>query len=134
MPLTSTQERPCEVHRDRCVWRLRCADVVDDGRGLARHDRAAPGCEPFRLVALRLASGEFAIGEQSCVGGDHRSAKLKYQSAIEIEISQADACLMLQEIMREGDIRAQGPIKSANADLIEKEFWRFALPDANGYP
>jgi hypothetical protein len=31
-----------------------------------------------------------------------------------------------------GDIRAQGPIKSANADLIDKEFWRFTLPDANG--
>src|ERR1700720_4201778 len=57
MPLTSTQERPCEVHRERRVRRLCRADVVDDGRGLARHDRTAPGCEPFRLVALCLASG-----------------------------------------------------------------------------
>jgi hypothetical protein len=53
MPPTSTQERPCEVHRDRPIRRLRCADVVDDGRGLARHDRAAPGVGPFRIIALR---------------------------------------------------------------------------------
>jgi hypothetical protein len=34
MPLTSTPERPCKVRRDRSVRRLRCADVVVDGRGL----------------------------------------------------------------------------------------------------
>ena len=33
MPPTSTQERPGEVHRDRPVRRLRCADLVADGRG-----------------------------------------------------------------------------------------------------
>src|ERR1700675_529139 len=57
MPLTSTPECPCEVHRDRRVRRLRCADVFDDGRGLARLERAAPGCEPVRRVTVRLASG-----------------------------------------------------------------------------
>ena len=43
MPPTSTQERPREVHRDRSVRCLRSADLVDDGRGLARHDGSAPG-------------------------------------------------------------------------------------------
>jgi hypothetical protein len=47
-------------------------------------------------------------------------------------ISQADACLVLQKKMREGEIGAQGPIKSANADLIDKGFWNFARIDADG--
>jgi len=47
------------------------------GEHLARHRRQSE-----RVV-------EFAIGEQSCVGGDHRSAKLKHQSAVEIEPESA---------------------------------------------
>jgi hypothetical protein len=57
MPLALTQERPGEVHRDQRVRRLCCADVVDNGRGLSRGGRPAPGCEPLRLVAVRRASG-----------------------------------------------------------------------------
>src|SRR3984893_11524140 len=49
MPLTSTQERPCEVHRDRCVWRLRCADVVDDGAAW------------FVTIALRRVASRFGL-------------------------------------------------------------------------
>src|SRR5262249_57645720 len=60
-PPISTQERTREVHRDQRAWRLCCADVVDDGCGLAWHHRSAPGCGPFRLVALRLASGSVRV-------------------------------------------------------------------------
>jgi Phage integrase family len=52
MPLTLTQERPGEVRRDRRVRRLCCADVVDDGRGLDRHDHAARTRLARRLAVL----------------------------------------------------------------------------------
>jgi hypothetical protein len=61
VPLASTRERASEVHRDRRVRRLRCADVVNDRCGLARYDSSAPGCRPFRIVALRLAPGSVRV-------------------------------------------------------------------------
>src|SRR5271165_3025984 len=50
------QERPHELHRNRPVWRLRCAKLAHDGRGLARHNRVAPGRQPLRSASIRLAS------------------------------------------------------------------------------
>jgi hypothetical protein len=44
------------------------------GEGLARH-RAQPEC----VV-------EFAIGQQSGIGGHHRAAKLQHHPAVEIEL------------------------------------------------
>jgi hypothetical protein len=44
------------------------------GEGLARH-RAQPKC----VV-------EFAIGQQSGIGGHHRAAKLPHHPAVEIEL------------------------------------------------
>ena len=43
------------------------------GEHIARH----------RAKAERVV--EFAVGEQAGIGGDHRSAKLEHQSAVEIE-------------------------------------------------
>ena len=34
------------------LFRLRCADVGDDGRGVGGHDCVAPGVGPFRIIAL----------------------------------------------------------------------------------
>src|SRR5215831_19341411 len=59
--LTSTQERPHEICRDQPVRGLRCADLADDGRRLARHDRIAPGRRPLRFAAIRLASGPVRV-------------------------------------------------------------------------
>jgi hypothetical protein len=47
-------------------------------------------------------------------------------------VSQQEACLKLQGKLRDGSIVAQGPLKSANAVVIEREFWRYALPDPEG--
>jgi hypothetical protein len=50
MPLTSTQERPGEVHRGEPVWRLRRADLGDDGCRLGGHDFAAAVRARFGLL------------------------------------------------------------------------------------
>src|SRR5690349_9394542 len=55
MPPISRPESPGEVHRNQPVRRLRCTDVVDDGRCMGGHDRAAALRRPFWLAALCLA-------------------------------------------------------------------------------
>ena len=49
MPLTLTQERAGEVHRDQRVRRLRRADVVDDGGAW------------FVTIALRRVASRFGL-------------------------------------------------------------------------
>ena len=51
----SRLETPGEVYRNQPVRRLRRADVVDDGRRVGGHDRAAAVRRPIWFVALRLA-------------------------------------------------------------------------------
>ena len=46
-----------EIRRNQPFRRLCCADLVDDGGGMADRDRAAPVCGAFRTAALCLASG-----------------------------------------------------------------------------
>ena len=57
MPPISAPEGRGEIRRNQPFRRLRCADLVDDGGGMADRDRAAPVCGAFRTAALCLASG-----------------------------------------------------------------------------
>ena len=43
------------------VWRLRCANLAHDDRGLARHNCVAPGRRPLRFASIRLASGSVRV-------------------------------------------------------------------------
>jgi hypothetical protein len=52
--------------------------------------------------------------------------------ALRLGISKQEACLALQKRLRDGSIRAQGPINSANAVEIERQSWRFRLPTPEG--
>jgi hypothetical protein len=53
--------------------------------------------------------------------------------ALNLGISRYDACLALQQRLLDGSIMARGPVKSASATEIDSEFWRFALPDPEGW-
>src|SRR5262249_60678571 len=55
--LSSTQERPHEIYRDRPVWCLRRTHLAHAGRRLAHHPGAAPNGQPCGRAATRLASG-----------------------------------------------------------------------------
>src|ERR1700676_5525465 len=79
MALISTRERPHELGRCRPVRCLCCAHLGDDGRSLARDDRAAAGSQPLRPAAARLASGAVRVRplhHHSLVLGPHRRAEL----------------------------------------------------------
>src|SRR4029077_5185642 len=49
------RSRAREFCRDQFVWRLSCADLADDGRNLARHDRVARRRWSVRVAAICLA-------------------------------------------------------------------------------
>jgi len=51
--------------------------------------RACVGEHLARHIAETERVIEFAIGQQSCIRSDHRSAKLEHQSAVEIEPESA---------------------------------------------
>ena len=63
------------------------------GERLARH-----GAQAERVV-------QFAVGEQSGVGGDDRTAKLKHQSAVEIE-PESPAIRFTRRVRHAGLIRS----------------------------
>ena len=79
-------------HPDECMPTILAGAGVSEH--LARHRRQSE-----RVV-------EFAIGEQSCVGGDHRSAKLKHQSAVEIEPESA-IIRFTRRVRHDGLIRSE---------------------------
>lgn len=45
---------------------------------------------------------------------------------------EEEACLKLQRTLLDGSVRARGPLRSASAEAIDNEYWRFALPDTDG--
>lgn len=52
--------------------------------------------------------------------------------AVSVAIGPQEACLVLQQRMLDGSIKARGSLNSASASDIDCEFWRFALPDKEG--
>jgi len=61
-----------------------------------------------------------------------RMQAAKAETGEEAQVTPNEACAELQRRMLDGSVRARGPLKGVTAELIDAEFWRFALPSTDG--